>query len=154
MKKLLTGLACAAFSCAYAGGANDGVYQSTLTGSIFASVHQNGDKLFVATLSTTSLNGVTFTAGPYTMRPPSIENWTYSFGTVAGNGARVTGLSVYGACSVTSDISFDGSGVASVTFVSVANTAFGNQEGVNCSALYSALIASLGTPTQTLRKVF
>ncbi len=154
MKKLLTAIAFyAGCASSIAAGPYDGIYQYG-SSPIFISVHQNGNTVVGATMSSTALFGVNISVGPgFSVAPSSIDNWNYAIGLLNGNAARVTGVGVYGACTVTSDVVFDGVGNLSSTFVGAVNTAFGNQQGVNCAALYQSIIAAIG-PTLTLRKIF
>jgi hypothetical protein len=143
-----------AMSCgsALAAGPYDGVYQQGLNPAYY-SVHQNGNTLLVASLASMPANAIAITLGASVVHPSTIDYWTYSIGAIFGNTARVTGVGIFGACSVTTDIVFDGAGTASATFVGVANTLFGNQQGVNCSALYQSALAASG-PTISLRLIF
>lgn len=152
--KFIAAIVCA-LTCAssFAAGPYDGIYQY---GSlpVFASVHQNGNTMLMATMGTTPISNVNFAMGPgFAVRPSSIDNWTYAIGSINGNATRITGVAVFGACTVTTDLSFDGAGFLTSNFVSVENTAFANQQGVNCVTLYQTIAATIGT-TLVMRKIF
>lgn len=153
MKKLL-GLALALVGAsAMANGPYDGVYQYGLS-PVFYSVHQSGSTLLVASMGSLPLSGVQIGLGAgFTVVPSSIQHWTYSIGSINGNTARVTGLANFGACSTTTDVTFDGQGNAYGTFVNSVTTLFGSQQGVNCPAFFQAALAVTG-PTITLHKIF
>jgi hypothetical protein len=151
--KSLIALACsAACMTALAAGPYDGVYQYGLSPAYY-SVHQSGNTLVVASLGTTALSGVRISIGGYAVTPPSIDNWSYSIGTISGSSARVVGVGIYGACIATTDVAFDTAGNLSATLVGVTDAPFGNQQGVNCAALYQSITAAVG-PTLILRKIF
>jgi acyl-homoserine lactone acylase PvdQ len=154
MKKTVAALALALPCAALAGGAYDGVYQYGLSPAYY-SVHQAGGTLLVVSLGEIPMSGVQFSVGAgYVMTPNSINYWSYAIGPMtSGNSARITGLSVFGACNVTTDVSIDGTGNAYGTFVNAVNTPFGTQQGVNCAAIFQAAIAATG-PTIALRKIF
>ena len=136
---------------ASAAGPFDGVYQYAPTGA-FYSVHQNGATLLTVSLGSMPANGVGATFAGYVVRPPTLEFWAYSLGAVAGSTARVTGLGMFGACSVTTDLTFAGD-EARATFVSAINTPLGNSQGVDCQAIMQTTVATVG-PTITLRRIF
>ncbi len=136
---------------ALAAGPNDGVYQrSTHT---FRSVHQNGGTLLVISLGSVSTSGFGFSIGPSVVYPASIGSYDYALGPFAGNSARVIGTTLFGVCSVTTDVTFDGQGNMSETFVEAVNTPMGTQQGVNCVSLYQSAVGALG-PTLTFQRLF
>jgi hypothetical protein len=138
---------------ALAAGPYDGVYQYGLS-STYYSVHQNGNTLLVVSLGSVPANGIGFSIGSYVVHPNTVDFWAYSIGPLStGSAARVSGIGVWGACDVTTDVSFDGVGNAYATFVAASNTPFGTQQGVNCVSLYQTLVATVGT-TLTLRRIF
>jgi hypothetical protein len=134
-----------------AAGAFDGVYLYG-PGGAFYSVHQNGPTLLTISLGSIPANGIGVTSGPYVIKPPTLEFWAYSIGAVNGNTARVVGVGFFGACQVTTDLTFVGD-EAHATFVSAANTLLGNQQGVSCQSLMQITVATVG-PTITLRRIF
>ncbi len=137
-----------------AAGAYDGVYQYGLSPAYY-SVHQNGNQLILVALGSLSVTGnipITI-AGTYTVRPPTIEYWGYSMGTILGNTARISGVALFGACQSTVDVTFDNSGGAAVTLVSYVNTAFGSSQGVNCLSVMQSVASTTGT-TISLRRIF
>jgi hypothetical protein len=138
---------------AIAAGPYDGVYQYGLSPAYY-SVHQNGNTLLVVSLGSVPANGISFSTGPYVVRPATVDFWAYSIGAMSSaNTARVSGIGIWGACNATTDVSFDGAGNAFATFVSATNTLLGTQQGVNCVGLYQTIVATVGT-TLTLRKIF
>jgi hypothetical protein len=135
-----------------AAGDYDGVYQYGLS-PVYYSVHQNGNTLLVVSLGQLPTNGsVQVTVGPYAIAPTTLGDWDYAIGTISGNKARISGMDLYGSCITVSDVTFE-SGNAIGTFVSATNTAFGTQQGVNCSKLLGDAAASVGGSI-TLRRIF
>ncbi len=136
-----------------AAGAYDGVYQYGLSPAYY-SVHQNGNTLIVASMGFVAIGeDVSFAVGRYTVSPKSIGFWDYSMGTISGNQARVTGASLFGACTATSDVAFDAAGNATITLVAYTNAAFGTSQGVNCALVRQDIVAATGG-TITLRRIF
>jgi hypothetical protein len=136
----------------FAAGPYDGVYQYGLSSS-FYSVHQNGSQLLVISLSQLPVSGgIQITVGPNTIVPTILSGWDYALGAVNGTRARISGTNLYGACVTTTDVAFE-NGVATATFVSASNTAFGTQQGVNCAQLLRDAANSVGG-TITLRRIF
>lgn len=136
----------------FAAGAYDGVYQYGLSPAYY-SVHQNGNQLLVVSLGQLPVSGgIQITVGPNTISPTILANWDYALGVVNGTRARISGVTLYSSCVSTSDVAFE-NGVATVTFVSATNTAFGTAQGVNCAQLLGGAAASLGG-TITLRRIF
>jgi hypothetical protein len=152
MKNLL-GLLLLLSPAVFAAGTYDGIYQYGLSPAYY-SVHQNGNQMIVASMGFTSINSdVVFRFGSYEVTPASIGTWDYASGTITGNKARISGISLFGSCVATTDITFETSGNVTATLVSYANTAFGTSEGVNCAALYRDAVAAIGG-TITLRRIF
>lgn len=152
MRKLVAAALLSLASIAHAAGVYDGIYQHS--SGAYYSVHQNGNTLLVVSMASIAANGTGFTLpGGYIVRPPTIEAWNYSMGTISGAVARVTGTGPFGTCTTTSDAQFDGAGTVYVTFVSTTNSALANAQGINCQTVLATTLGITGY-TLTLRRIF
>jgi hypothetical protein len=129
----IASLAMALVTPAIAAGAYDGIYQSTANSKSYATVHQSGTSIIVAAFDIDSVSGVSI-SGSFGRVTGNLSTWELYQGSISGSHATVIGEGVYGSCKMGSTINFDAAGNAIVTITSLAQTAKGMTQNVNCWA--------------------
>lgn len=135
-----------------AGGLYDGIYHVPNTSTYF-SVHQKGASMIAAAFSTIPASGIVLgLSDGQSLNPSRIDVWDLASGDIVGASASLGGETAYGACYGVYNVVFN-SGGATLTRVSLQNTALGNTEGVDCSRLFRQILSAVGR-TVSVTKVF
>lgn len=123
-------LAFFAFS-AHAVGPFDGIYNN---GGTYWSVHQNGNTLIITSYVTLPASNIYVSSPIGTVYPNQLSTFDLFQGQISGSSATVSGWFFHYACTVSINISFNGSSLTRFVAQS-SNTAVGNASNVNCPAL-------------------
>ena len=122
---------------ALAVGPFDGVYKHPTLPNRYASVHQTGTRMIIATFdtSTTLSSGFNVISPIGTFKPNRMDYWELTNGPMTGvNTIRINGETVFGACIQSFDLTFDQNNMT-VQQISIDQTPIGLAQNMACSSL-------------------